>query len=60
MGFIIKIESIGRKIINHDFVQGQINPPECERFATSPRRGLQIFDTRVDFPVPVQSCGRIL
>ena len=23
-----------------------------------PRRGLQIFDTRVDFPVPVQSGGR--
>ena len=25
-----------------------------------PRRGLQIFDTRVDFPVPVQICGRFL
>ena len=25
-----------------------------------PRRGLQIFDTRVDFPVPVQSRGRFL
>ena len=25
-----------------------------------PRRGLQIFDTRVDFPVPVQSGGRFL
>ena len=23
-----------------------------------PRRGLQIFDTRVDFPVPIQSGGR--
>ena len=23
-----------------------------------PRRGLQMFDTRVDFPVPVQSRGR--
>ena len=23
-----------------------------------PRRGLQIFDTRLDFPVPVQSRGR--
>ena len=25
-----------------------------------PRRGLQIFDTRVDFPVPAQSRGRFL
>ena len=25
-----------------------------------PRHGLQIFDTRVDFPVPVQSRGRFL
>ena len=25
-----------------------------------PRRGLQIFDTRADFPVPVQSRGRFL
>ena len=44
------IESGRRKIINHDFVQGQENPPSCQRFARlgKPRRGLQIFDTRVD------------
>ena len=53
------IESGRRKIINHDFVQGQGNPPSCQRFV-KPRRGLQIFDTRVDFPVPVQSRGRFL
>ena len=27
---------------------------------SKPRRGLQIFDTRVDFPVPVQSGGRLI
>ena len=53
-----------RKIINHHFVQGQENPPSYQikdmqlpRLG-KPRRGLQIFDTRVDFPVPVQSGGR--
>ena len=58
------IESGRRKIINHDFVQGQGNPPSCQRFARprlgKPRRGLQIFDTRLDFPVPEQSRGRFL
>ena len=49
-GFVIRIESGRRKIINHDFVQG----------LGKPRRGLQIFDTRMDFSVPVQSLGRFL
>ena len=47
------IESSWRKIINHNFVQGQRNQPSCQRFA--------IFDTQVDFPtIPVQSLGRFL
>ena len=41
------------KIINHHFVQTQRNPPSNQRYATSTTR-LQIFDTRVDFPLPVQ------
>ena len=58
------IEIGGRKIINHDFVQGQGNPPRVKDLQRprlgKPRRGLQIFDTRVDSPVPVQSRGRFL
>ena len=56
-GFLMGIESGRRKTINHDFVQGQGNPPSCQRFATS---RLQIFDTRVDFSFHVQSRGRFL
>ena len=56
------IEGGTRKIINHDFVQGQANPPSCQKLQLprlgKPRRGLQIFDNRVDFPVPVESGGR--
>ena len=32
-GFVMRIESGRRKIIYHDFVQGQENPSECQRFA---------------------------
>ena len=39
--------------IYHPFVQGQENPQK--RLAESWK--LHIFDTRVDFPVPVQSGG---
>ena len=53
------IESGGRKIINHDFVQGQVKDLQRPRLG-KPLRGLQIFDKRVDFPVPVQSRGRFL
>ena len=60
----MRIESGRRKIINHDFVQGQGNPPSCQDLQRprlgKPRRGMQILDTRVDFPVPVQSPGRFL
>ena len=38
VGFVMRIESGRRKIINHDFVQGQGNPPSCQRFATSTTR----------------------
>ena len=34
----MRIESSRRKIINHDFVQGQGNPPSCQKFATSTTR----------------------
>ena len=58
------IESGRRKIINHDFALGQeIHPrvKDLQRpWLRKPRHGLQIFDTRVDFPVPVQSRGRFL
>ena len=59
------IESGRRKIINHNFVQGRGNPPLFSKICNvprlgKPRRGLQIFDTRVDFPIPVQSRGRFL
>ena len=37
-GFFTGIESGRRKIINHDFVQGQGNPPSYQRFATSTTR----------------------
>ena len=30
---VLGIESGRRKIINHDFEQGQGNPPSCQRFA---------------------------
>ena len=34
-------ENNGRKIINHDFVQGQGNQPWCQRFAlTTPQQAL--------------------
>ena len=41
--------------IYHDFVQGQGNPTSCQRFAEMWM--LQIFDMRMDVPVPVQSRG---
>ena len=60
----MRIESGRRKIINHDFVQGQGNPLRVKDLQRSrlgkPRRGLQIFDNRVDFPFPVQSRCRFL
>ena len=37
-GFVMRIESGRRKIINHGFEQGQGNPPSCQRFATSTTR----------------------
>ena len=49
-GFVMGIESNRRKIINHDFVQGKDNLPRVKNLQC-----LQIFDTGVDFPVPVQS-----
>ena len=61
--FVMEMDKGRRKIINHNFVQG--NPPSCHikdlhnPLLGKPRRGLQIFDTRVDFPVPAQSCGRV-
>ena len=61
-GFVVGIESGRRKIINHDFVQhsptflNTLIAPDPGK----PRRELQIFDTRVDFLVPVQSRGRFL
>ena len=52
------------KVINHNFVQGQGNPPKCQRFATSTTQAslwtANLCDTQVDFPVPVQSFGRFL
>ena len=47
---------------NHDFekvriIHSSIEDLQCPRLAKP--RGLQIFDTRVDFPVPVQSGGKI-
>ena len=71
-GFVMGIESGRRKIINHNFVQGQGNPlcrdMESHRRVKilqrprlgKHRRGLQIVNTPVDFPVPVQSRGRLL
>ena len=53
------IEGGRRKIINHDFVQGHgihRRGRDLQRSLHSKfRLGLQIFDTQVDFPVPVQS-----
>ena len=55
-GFVMGIERGWRKIINHDFVQGrEIHPRVKDLQPTT-----QIFDTRVDFPVPVESCDRFL
>ena len=58
------IEGGRRKIINHDFVQDREIQPRVKDLQHprlgKPRRGLQIFDTRVDFLVPVQSRGRFL
>ena len=63
-GFVMRIESDRRKIINHDFVQGHGNHPRVKDLQRprlgKPRRRLQIFGTRVDFPVPAQSRGRFL
>ena len=42
--------------IYHHFVQGQGNPPECQRFVVHDKSWkMHVFDTRLDFPVPVQS-----
>ena len=47
--------------IYHYFVQGQRNPPECQNLWYKMRLAkswtLHIFDTRVDFPVPVERDG---
>ena len=41
------------------YLNGKIRVKDMQRRRLGkPRRGLQIFDTRVDFPVPVQSVGR--
>ena len=50
----METESDGRKITNHDFIQGQGIPPPCVKSFHSPRlrkprRGLLIFGTQVDF-----------
>ena len=50
------IEHGSRKIIKHDFVQGQITPPprvkdlQLPRLG-KPRRGLLIFDTRSNWSI---------
>ena len=58
------IESGRRKIINHVLYRDREIHPRVKDFQRprlgKPRRGLQIFDTLVDFPVPVQSRGRFL
>ena len=52
----MEIKKGRRNIINHHFVQGQRNPPFCQRNATSttrqPRCGLQILWHSFGFPCP--------
>ena len=54
LGFVMGIESGRRKTIKDLTRVKDLQRPRLGK----PRRGLQIFDTRVDFPVPVQSRGR--
>ena len=51
-----------RKIINQDFLQGQGNPPSCQRFATSTTRQASFWTTNLWHSVgfPCHSRGRFL
>ena len=55
--FAVVIETCWNTIIFLDIVQGQGNSSECQKFAVhdevAESWALQIFDTKVDFPVPV-------
>ena len=60
MGLFIKNKRRGRKIINHNIVEGtreshpRVHDLQHPRLG-KPRRGLQIMDTRMGFPCPFHS-----